>query len=113
MRYFFAGAGVVIVGLIAAVYLGWGSIANIASEGASAGGRELGRVSYHAARCGEAGLTARFQTSMDQIDKMAEDFQADMKTAFKAGVAEARNMKVEYTATFCAGIGETFNSTQG
>lgn len=113
MRYFLAIASVVFVGMITVIYLGWDSIADLASKPPLESGRELGRVSYHAAKCGEADLVAGARTSMDDLDKIAEDFQADMKAAFDAGVGEARAMNRDYTEAFCAEVTDSVSGAQG
>lgn len=112
MRYFLAVASVVFVGLITVIYFGWDSIADLASEPPLESGRELGRVSYHAAKCSEADLVAGARTSMDDVEKIAEDFHADMKAAFKAGVEEARGMDLDYTETFCAEISDSVSQAE-
>lgn len=112
MRYFLMAAAVVVVGLGVAIYFSWNSISDFASEVAVESGKELGRVSYHAAQCGNKELMSQFETSMDQFDQISQDFQADMQAAFKVGVEEARRMKVEYTAEFCAEIEKTIQAAQ-
>lgn len=112
MRYFLAIVSFVFVGMITVVYFGWDSIADLASEPPVESGRELGRVSYHAAKCGEADLLAGARTSMDDIEKIAEDFHADMKAAFEAGVEEARNMTLDYTEALCAEVTNSVSRAQ-
>ena len=112
MRYFLAVASVVFLGMITVIYVGWDSIADLASEPPLESGRELGRISYHAAKCSEADLVTGTRTSMEDVEKIAEDFHADMKTAFKAGVEEARDMNMDYTETFCAEITNSVSQAQ-
>ena len=112
MRYFLAVISVVFVGMLTVIYLGWDSIADLASEAPLESGQELGRVSYHAAKCSEADLAAGARTSMDDVEKIAEDFHADMKAAFKTGVEEARNMNQDYTEAFCAEVTNTVSRAQ-
>lgn len=112
MRYFLMAAAVVVVGLGVAIYFSWNSISDFASEVAAESGKELGRVSYHASRCGNKELMSQFETSMDQFDQISQDFQADMQAAFKVGVEEARSMNIEYTEEFCAEIEKTIQAAQ-
>lgn len=112
MRYFLAVVTVVFVGMVTVIYIGWDSIADLASEPPLESGRELGRISYHAAKCSEADLVAGARTSMDDVEKIAEDFHADMKAAFKAGVEEAKGMNKDYTESFCAEVTDSVSHAQ-
>lgn len=112
MRYFLIAIGVLFVAAIAVVYFSWNSISDFASEVAVESGKELGRVSYHAAQCGNKELMNQFETSLNEFDQISQDFQANMQAAFKDGVEEARNMKVEYTEEFCAEIEKTIQAAE-
>ncbi len=119
MRYVLMAAGLIFAGLVALVAFNWGAITQtydevvaLASEAMVESGMELGRLSYHAQQCGEEELMGQFQTSLDQLDGLSNDFQASMKDAFESGVEDARNMKVEYTEEFCTKLQKAIEQAQ-
>ena len=106
----FAGVGL--------VTLFWGSIVEsyedmlaVAGEVAEETGLEMGRVSYHAMRCGNSDLMNEMQTTVDQLDQ-SSDFQASMHDAFYQGVEEAKARDVEYTEEFCAELARQIEAAQ-
>ncbi len=96
----------------------WGSlketyaeIVAMAGEVAVESGREMGRVSYHSLRCGDAGMMIQSQIAMDQLDPTA-DSQASLREAFYQGIAEAQAQERDYTHEYCAEIAEMVQQVQ-
>ena len=71
----------------------------------------MGRVSYHAMRCGNSDLMNEMQTTVDQLDQ-SSDFQASMRDAFYLGVEEAKSHETEYTEEFCAELARQIEAAQ-
>lgn len=100
-------AGVIVVGGIGTIALSWSSLVEtydemvaMAGEVAVDTGTELGRMSFHAVQCGNPELMDEMQSAMAQIDSTS-DLQASVRTAFHAGIEEARGMDMAYSAEFC------------
>jgi nitrogen fixation-related uncharacterized protein len=118
MRKWMIVCGVVLLASIGLVTLFWGSIVEsyedmlaVAGEVAEETGLEMGRVSYHAMRCGNSDLMNEMQTTVDQLDQ-SSDFQASMRDAFYLGVEEAKSWEVEYTEEFCAELARQIEAAQ-
>lgn len=118
MRKWMIVCGVVVAAGIGLVTLSWGSIVEsyedmlaVAGEVAEETGLEMGRVSYHAMRCGDSGLMNEMQTTVDQLDQ-SSDFQASMRDAFYAGVEEAKSQDTEYTGAFCTDLAHQIEAAQ-
>ena len=115
--------GPIAAGLVVAAAVGftaayWGSlketyaeIVAMAGEVATDSGRELGRVSYHSLRCGDAEMMTQSQAAMDQLDSKS-DFQASLREAFYQGIAEAQGQERDYTQAYCAEVAELVQSIQ-
>ena len=119
MRKWMIVCGVVFFASIGLAALFWGSIVEsyedvlaVAGEVAEETGLEMGRVSYHAMRCGNSDLMNEMQTTVDQLDRTSE-IQASMRNAFYAGVEEAKSQDTEYTETFCAELTRQIEAAQG
>ena len=118
MRKFTIVCGVALFAGIGLVVVFWGPIVEsyedmlaVAGEVAEETGLEMGRVSYHAMRCGDSGLMNEMQTTVDQLDQ-SSDFQASMRDAFYLGVEEAKSREVEYTEEFCAELARQIAEAQ-
>ncbi len=83
----------------------------VAGEVAEETGLEMGRVSYHAMRCGNSDFMNEMQTTVDQLGD-SSDFQASMRDAFYAGVEEAKSQDTEYTEEFCAELARQIETAQ-
>lgn len=115
--------GPITAGLVTAAAVGftivfWGSlketyaeIVAMAGEVAVESGRELGHISYHSLRCGDAAVMTQSQAAMDQLDPTA-DFQASLREAFYQGIAEAQAQERDYTQEYCAEIAEMVQKVQ-
>ena len=118
MRKWMIVCGVVLLAGIGLVTVFWGSIVEsyedmlaVAGEVAEETGLEMGRVSYHAMRCGNSDLMNEMQTAVDQLDH-SSDFQASMRDAFYVGVGEAKSLDTEYTEEFCAELARQIEAAQ-
>lgn len=118
MRKFMIVAGVTVVGGIGVVAVFWDYLTGtydemvaVAGEVAAENGRDLGRMSFHAAQCGDPGLMDETQAAMGRLDSTS-DLQASMRTAFYEGIEEARTMAVDYTPEFCAELQQQIEAAQ-
>ena len=111
-------ASLVVAAAVGFTIVFWGSlketyaeIVAMAGEVAVDSGRELGLVSYHSLRCGDAEMMTQSQAAMDQLDPKS-DFQASLREAFYQGIAEAQTQERDYTSDYCAEVAEMVESIQ-
>ena len=111
-------AGVIVVGGIGVIALSWDYLVEtydemvaMAGEVAVETGKELGRVSFHAVRCGNPELMDEMQAAMAQIDSTS-DLQASMRAAFHQGIEEARGMDMDYSAEYCSELQAQIEAAQ-
>lgn len=108
MRYVLITVGTLVVMAVALVIIKWDSITEsyeemiaMAADVAVESGNQMGQGAYHLTQCGRPGYMADLRESMDQLDQVSTEFQANMTAAFEAGVEEARAANIDYTEAFC------------
>ena len=108
MRYVLIAVGTLVIMAGALIFIKWDSITEsyeemvaMAAEVAVESGIQMGQGAYHLTQCGRPSYMADLRQSMDQLDQVSTDFQANMKAAFEAGIEEARTANIDYTEEFC------------
>jgi hypothetical protein len=111
MRYVLVAVGLLVVGSSSVVFVNWDSITQSyqeavakAAELATESGNQMGQGAYHLARCGRGEYMDQLRQSLEELDQVSAEFQADMRTAFEAGVQQARSANVDYTEEFCTNL---------
>jgi hypothetical protein len=92
----------------ALIFIKWDSITEsykemvaMASEVAVESGNQMGQGAYHLTQCGRPEYMEDLRKSLDQLDQVSSEFQADMKAAFDVGIEQARDANIDYTEAFC------------
>ena len=108
MRLVLVAVGLLVVGGGAVIFFNWESIAEsydqaveMAAEAAVESGNQMGQGAYHLSQCGRAEYMDQLRQSLEELDQVSAEFQANMRAAFDAGVEEARSANVDYTEEFC------------
>ena len=108
MRYVLIAVGTLVVMAGVLVFIKWDSITEsyeemiaMAAEVAVESGTRMGQGAYHLTQCGRPSYMADLRESMDQLDQVSMEFQANMRAGFEVGIEQARDANIDYTEEFC------------